>query len=91
MLFYLFFYLRLHHIMTALLTQELAAAGLKESLYRRFKDEPVIVLKFSAALPNFAFCARPSLPASLREQFIQALIRINPRQSCRCRARPGLG
>lgn len=65
-------------IMTALLTKEVSAAGVKETLYRRFKDEPLRVLKTSDPLPNFAFCASPSLAAELRERFIVALIKLQP-------------
>ena len=65
-------------IMTALLTREISAAGVKETLYRKFKNEPLRVLKTSVALPNFAFCASPSLSAEVRERFISALTRLKP-------------
>ncbi len=65
-------------IMTALLTQEVSAAGVKETLYRKFKNEPLRVLKTSGPLPNFAFCASPSLSAEIRERFIAVLTKLQP-------------
>lgn len=65
-------------IMTALLTKEISAAGVKETLYRKFRNEPIRVLKTSDALPNFAFCASPSLSTEVRERFIAALTRLKP-------------
>jgi phosphate/phosphite/phosphonate ABC transporter binding protein len=65
-------------IMTALLTREISAAGVKEALYRRFKDEPLRVLKTSDDLPNFAFCASPALPPEVRERFIAVLTKLKP-------------
>ena len=46
-------------IMTALLSREVAGAGVKEALYRRFEKEPVRLLQTSEPLPNFAFAALP--------------------------------
>jgi len=65
-------------IMTVLLTREISAAGVKETLYRKFKNEPLRVLMTSDALPNFAFCASPSLSSEVRERFISALTRLKP-------------
>lgn len=68
-------------IMTALLSREVAGAGVKEALYRRFEQEPVRLLKASQALPNFAFCALPSQPPARRERFVAALLKLRPLQS----------
>ena len=65
-------------IITALLTKEVSAAGIKETLFRKFKDEPLRVLKTSAALPNFSFCASPALSAETRDLFISTLIKLRP-------------
>jgi phosphonate transport system substrate-binding protein len=65
-------------IMTALLTGEISAAGVKETLYRKFAREPLRVLMISGPLPNFAFSALPSLSSRLREPFVQALLRLKP-------------
>jgi phosphate/phosphite/phosphonate ABC transporter binding protein len=65
-------------IMTALLTKEVSAAGVKETLYQKFKNEPLRVLKTSDPLPNFAFCASPAISTAVREKFISALIKLHP-------------
>ncbi len=65
-------------IMTALLTNEVSAAGVKETLYRKFKNEPLRVLMTSDALPNFSFCASPVLPTANRERFVTELIKLKP-------------
>lgn len=66
-------------IMTALLTKEIAAAGVKESLYMKFRKETLRELKTSEPLPNFAFCAAPSLPAATRRLFSSTLLKLHPR------------
>ena len=68
-------------IMTALLAHEMAGAGVKEALYRRFEKEPVRLLQTSEPLPNFAFVALPSQPAALRARFVAALLKLEPRES----------
>jgi ABC-type phosphate/phosphonate transport system substrate-binding protein len=65
-------------IMTALLSHEVAGAGVKETLYRRFEKEPLRLLQTSAALPNFAFAALPSQSPALRERFVGALLTMEP-------------
>jgi len=70
-------------IMTVLLTGEISAAGVKETLYRKFEKEPIRVLTISGPLPNFAFSALPSLSSRLREPFVQALLRLKPHASTR--------
>ncbi len=70
-------------IMTALLTKEIAAAGVKESLYLKFRDQPLRELKTSEPLPNFAFCASPTLAAETRRLFSTALLRLHPRSNPR--------
>jgi phosphate/phosphite/phosphonate ABC transporter binding protein len=65
-------------IMTALLTNEVSAAGIKKTLYQKFENEPLRVLKISDPLPNFAFCVAPSMPTDIRERFITALLKLQP-------------
>lgn len=65
-------------IMTALLSREVAGAGVKETLYRRFEKEPVRLLATSEQLPNFAFAALPSQPPALRRRFVAALLALDP-------------
>lgn len=65
-------------IMTALLSHEVAGAGVKEALYRRFAKEPVRLLQTSDALPNFAFAALPTQPPALRERLVAALLKLRP-------------
>lgn len=65
-------------LITALLTKELSGAGVKESLYRKFKSEPLRVLKISPPLPNFAFCASPTLPGEVKTKFAGALRKLQP-------------
>jgi phosphonate transport system substrate-binding protein len=72
------FYESQDRIIKALLTREVMAAGVKESLYRKFKDQPLKVLAVSDPLPNFAFCAAPSLDRRTRERFIAALADLRP-------------
>jgi len=67
-------------IMTALLAHEIAGAGVKEVLYRRFEKDPLRLLKTSEPLPNFAFVALPSQPAALRARFVAALLKLKPRE-----------
>lgn len=68
-------------IMAALLANEITAAGVKESLYLKFRNETLRELKSSEPLPNFAFCATPSLPAKTRKLFSSTLLRLQPRSN----------
>lgn len=66
-------------LMTALLRREVSAAGVKESLARKFAGEGVRILQTSEPLPHFAFCASPRLALPARAAFIEALTALNPR------------
>lgn len=70
-------------IMTALLSKDISAAGVKETLYRKFKNESLRVLKQSDALPNFGFTASPRLPAAVRELFASTLLKLQPSSNAR--------
>jgi len=64
--------------MDALLKREIAAAGIKESLYQQFRDFPIKVLKTSMPVPNFVFSASPALAPDVERSFIEALRKIQP-------------
>lgn len=65
-------------IMSALLSGEVAAAGVKENLAIRFGQKNLKVLKVSAPLPNFALCTTPALSPSVRQQMLTALTSLKP-------------
>ena len=65
-------------IMTALLSQEVQAAGVKDALYRKFEHEEIKLLKSSDLLPNFAFCAAPTVKPAVLRRFKQQLLRLKP-------------
>lgn len=65
-------------IMEALMKREIAAAGVKETLYRKFKGERLKVLKISEPVPNFVFCASPLLRSKTEKQFVKALLKVKP-------------
>ncbi len=65
-------------IMEALMKHEIAAAGVKESLFRRFKGKQIKELKTSEPAPNFAFCASALLGRKVEKQFVQALLKVRP-------------
>lgn len=66
------------HIVNALLSQRIAAAGLKEALFSKFKDKGLRVLATSEPLPNFAFAAAPLVSAEVRKLFVDTLLRLAP-------------
>ncbi len=68
-------------IMNALLGSEVAAAGVKESMLKRFADAHLRVLQTSEPLPNFAFSASPKLNSQTKELFVDALLRLKPRKN----------
>ncbi len=65
-------------IMTALLTREVDAAGVKESLYRKFRNEPIRALRTSDPLPNFAFCASPETKPPALDRLVAWLLKLKP-------------
>lgn len=65
-------------IMEALLKHEIAAAGVKESLYNKFKGENIKILKASEPVPNFVFCAFPGLDTRTEKKFVKALLKLRP-------------
>jgi phosphonate transport system substrate-binding protein len=75
------FYESQDRIMTALLSHEVAGAGVKEALYHRFASEPVRLLMTSEELPNFAFAALPSHPPAQRKRLVAALLKLQPRDN----------
>jgi ABC-type phosphate/phosphonate transport system substrate-binding protein len=65
-------------IMAALLAGEVAAGGLKETLYQKFRKENLRIVATSDQLPNFALCALPSFPEKARDRLLAALLRLKP-------------
>lgn len=72
------FYESQDHILNALLTLEVSAGGMKDSLYRKFRDAPLRVLETSGPLPNFAFAAAPALPEETKKLFADTLLGLHP-------------
>jgi phosphonate transport system substrate-binding protein len=60
-------------IVDALLKREIAAAGIKKSLYEKFRGMGLVALLDSGPLPNFCFCATRSLSADAEKKFVSAL------------------
>ncbi len=65
-------------IMNALIAGEVSAAGMKDTLYKRFQESRLRVLIRSEPLPNFAFTAGPNISSSTKELFARALLRLKP-------------
>lgn len=72
------FYESQDHIVNALLANQVAAAGLKEGLFNKFKGDALRLLKVSEPLPNFAFAAAPGLSAATRTLFVDKLLQLHP-------------
>jgi len=68
-------------IMNALLNGEVTAAGIKDVLYKRFKDSRLRVLQASKPLPNFAFAAAPNLNSRTKALFAGALLKLKPHKN----------
>ena len=65
-------------LVTALLSGEVAAAGMKEALFRKIAKENLRVLATSEEVPNFALTALPSFPEKLRRQLTKSLLTLQP-------------
>lgn len=65
-------------IISALLSGEVAAAGVKESLANKFTGQKLAVVAVSPPLPNFALWVTPSLPSAVRQRMVSSLIRLKP-------------
>ncbi len=72
------FYSGQDDIIKALLNQEVASGGVKESLYEKFKSFNLKALKASDPLPNFAFCASPNISRKISEKFANSLLKLKP-------------
>lgn len=67
------------HIVNSLLQRQIVAAGIKETLYQRFKNDPSIkVLAISEPVPNFAFVAAPGATPAVKKLFVDALLHLSP-------------
>lgn len=76
----LVFYPNQEDIIRAVMTSKVAAGGVKESLYLKFKDAPLKVLKTSDPVHGFAFSAARSIGPEARQAFINALLELKPRE-----------
>lgn len=65
-------------IMSALLSGEIDAGALMESMYQKFQKDNLKVLGISMPMPNFALCALPSFPVKARERLITNLLKLKP-------------
>jgi phosphonate transport system substrate-binding protein len=63
-------------IVDALLKREIAGAGIKLSLYDKFRGMGLVALLRSERLPNFCFGATSALPAAAEKKFISALLSL---------------
>lgn len=72
------FYKNQVQIVNAVLKKEVAAAGIKEALYEKIKNDAIKALKFSDPVPNLAFCAAPSIDPTARNRFVSALEKLRP-------------
>lgn len=75
------FYESQDHIVNALLAHQVAGAGLKEGLFKKFQGDNLRLLKASEPLPNFAFAAAPGLAGATRSLFTEALLKLHPAAS----------
>ena len=65
-------------MISALFSGEIAAAGVKETLARKFSNDKLQAIATSPQLPNFAVCATPSLPGKIREGLVATLSGLKP-------------
>ena len=65
-------------IMSALISGEITAAGVKENLAKKFDNVGLKTLAISQPLPNFAICANPSLSSSVRRNLVSSLTLLKP-------------
>ncbi|MBA3014911.1 MAG: PhnD/SsuA/transferrin family substrate-binding protein [Proteobacteria bacterium] len=66
------------HIVNALLTRQVTAAGLKETLFAKFKDDNFRALHTSGQLPNFTFAASPVAKPEIKTLFVDTLLQLAP-------------
>ena len=69
-----------HHddVAKAVLIGEYDAGGLRETTAEKFKDQGLVVLQRSTAIPEFNFCASKNLDTQLIGQVKKALIALDP-------------
>jgi phosphonate transport system substrate-binding protein len=65
-------------MVSALLSNEAAAGGIKDALFRKLNDPRLRVLKTSRPLPQFTFAASPSLPPQVVASFTTVLLDLQP-------------
>jgi phosphonate transport system substrate-binding protein len=65
-------------IIAAILSNQVAAGGIKDSLFHTFEKSGLRKLKGSEPLCNFVFAASPALPPTVEREFVEALLKIDP-------------
>jgi phosphonate transport system substrate-binding protein len=65
-------------IVSAVLGNQVAAGGVRESLFRKIRDPRLRLLKTSAPLPQFAFVAARNTPPEVAKAFTEALLPLAP-------------
>jgi phosphonate transport system substrate-binding protein len=65
-------------IVDALLKREIAGAGIKLSLFDKFRTMGLVALLRSGQLPNFCFGATKTLSPSDEKKFVAALLALKP-------------
>ena len=79
------FYESQDRIMNALLARDASGAGVKETLYLKFKGEQLRALKTSGPLPGFAVAAAPGTRPAAVKRLADALTALDPRTNPRDR------
>ncbi len=66
-------------IVDALLKRDIQAAGIKKSLFEKFKGMGLVALLESDPLPNFCICGTPSLKPEIEKKVVAALLALKTR------------
>ncbi len=66
-------------LLTAVMSGDAVAGGIKSALFERVRSPAMKVLQRSEDLPNFVFCASPTLDPDVAGGFVAALRMLRPR------------
>lgn len=73
---------RHEEIIKAVLSGEIAAGGVKESLFKKFSSQSnIFMIERSQDIPNFIFFAQGDIDKNVAKEFIKALIKLKPLQN----------
>ena len=64
--------------MSALLSGEIVAGGMKETLYQKFGKEKLRIVSTSESMPNFAISVLPEFPIKIRNRLVKDLLKLMP-------------